>query len=81
MKAFRNATTATQMIANGLADLLHFYPLRTRTFLASSKLSEQVFPRCRFCFAVGEAVPFKDGTFDAVISRVALPYMNIQRHY
>lgn len=30
-----------------------------------------------FCCGSGDALPFADGSFDAVISRVALPYMNI----
>jgi ubiquinone/menaquinone biosynthesis C-methylase UbiE len=35
------------------------------------------FTQVRFSRAVGEALPFKDGVFDAVLSRVALPLMNI----
>ncbi len=37
----------------------------------------KLFPRCRLSCATGEALPFKDASFDAVLSRVALPYMNL----
>jgi SAM-dependent methyltransferase len=33
--------------------------------------------KASFCCGSGDALPFPDGCFDAVISRVALPYMNI----
>ena len=39
----------------------------------------KLFPRIRFYCAAGEAIPFKDGSLDAVLSRVSLPYMNIPK--
>ena len=36
-----------------------------------------LFPQVRLFRATAEALPFKDGSFDAVLSRVALPLMNI----
>ena len=41
------------------------------------RTASEAFPRCCFSRAAGEAIPFSDGAFDAAISRVALPYMNI----
>ena len=35
------------------------------------------YPEFRFVCAKGEKLPFPDGSFDAVISRVAMPYMDI----
>lgn len=35
------------------------------------------YPEFIFVCAKGERLPFSDGSFDAVISRVAIPYMNI----
>ena len=40
-------------------------------------LGSALFPEHRLCRATAEALPFKDGSFDAVLSRVALPLMNI----
>jgi ubiquinone/menaquinone biosynthesis C-methylase UbiE len=36
-----------------------------------------LYPQCLFVHAQGEQLPFADQSFDAVISRVALPYMDI----
>jgi len=41
------------------------------------RLGAALFPQHRLCGATAEALPFKDGSFDAVLSRVALPLMNI----
>lgn len=35
------------------------------------------YPQFLFVYAKGEKLPFPDGSFDAVISRVAMPYMDI----
>lgn len=37
----------------------------------------KLFPGCHFCQAAGEALPFQDASFDVVLSRVAMPYMDI----
>jgi ubiquinone/menaquinone biosynthesis C-methylase UbiE len=39
------------------------------------------FPRRRFLQGVGESLPFRNESFDRVISSVALPYMNIQKTF
>lgn len=39
--------------------------------------SRQLYPRVYFVCGDGERLPFPDGVFDAVISRVALPRMNL----
>lgn|SRR5215469_11079230 len=35
------------------------------------------FPHRKFCSGSGEALPFRDGSMDEVVSKVALLYMNI----
>lgn len=40
-------------------------------------LGRELTPSVRFAEARGESLPFRDGSFDFVLSRVALPYMNI----
>jgi SAM-dependent methyltransferase len=37
------------------------------------------FPNRTYIHGAGESLPFNDGSFDRVISAVALPYMNIQK--
>jgi ubiquinone/menaquinone biosynthesis C-methylase UbiE len=37
-----------------------------------------MFPQHRLCCATAEGLPFRDAAFDAVLSRVALPLMNIR---
>jgi ubiquinone/menaquinone biosynthesis C-methylase UbiE len=37
------------------------------------------FPNRTYLQGVGECLPFADGSFDRVVSAVALPYMNIQK--
>jgi ubiquinone/menaquinone biosynthesis C-methylase UbiE len=37
------------------------------------------FPNCTCVHGAGKSLPFEDGSFDRVISAVALPYMNIQK--
>jgi SAM-dependent methyltransferase len=46
----------------------------SRTALAS-----QSGMQASFCCGSGDALPFANGSFDAVFSRVALPYMNIPK--
>ena len=41
------------------------------------RTGSELFPRHRLCRATAEALPFKDGAFDAALSRVALPLMDI----
>jgi len=43
------------------------------------KIGRKKFPQVQLCCASGEAIPFKDAVFDAVLSRVALPYMDIPK--
>ena len=42
-------------------------------------LASQSGMRASFCCGSGDALPFADASFDAVFSRVALPYMNIPK--
>ena len=42
-------------------------------------VARQRFPNRTYLYGSGESLPFEDGTFDRVISNVALPYMNIQK--
>jgi SAM-dependent methyltransferase len=44
---------------------------------AALALGRPRWPALRLTAARGEALPFPDGTFDLVFSRVALPYMDI----
>lgn len=37
------------------------------------------FPNRKYLHGAGERLPFEDGSFDRVISAVALPYMNVQK--
>jgi len=46
--------------------------------MAQLQTGLRAFPACCFCCARGEALPFSAGTFDAVLSRVALPYMEVE---
>lgn len=39
--------------------------------------SQRLHPTALFVCGDGERLPFRDGVFDSVISRVALPYMNL----
>jgi ubiquinone/menaquinone biosynthesis C-methylase UbiE len=39
--------------------------------------SRECYPQAHFVCGDGERLPFRDGAFDAVISRVALPLMNL----
>jgi SAM-dependent methyltransferase len=45
--------------------------------LRSLQESRKFSPQVHFVCADGERLPFRDGVFDAVISRVALPLMNL----
>jgi len=45
--------------------------------LAALMLGRQLAPRIQFALASGEQLPFRDGMFDVIISRVALPYMHL----
>jgi ubiquinone/menaquinone biosynthesis C-methylase UbiE len=42
-------------------------------------IAKERFPNRTFIQGVGERLPFPDGSFDRVISALALPYMNIQK--
>ena len=46
---------------------------------AALALGRTLTDRVHFGAAMGEALPFADASFDLVVSRVALPYMNIPR--
>lgn len=46
--------------------------------LASLAAGSGMFPQNLYCQAMGEALPFQDGAFDALLSRVSLPYMDIR---
>jgi ubiquinone/menaquinone biosynthesis C-methylase UbiE len=41
------------------------------------RTGSELFPGHQLCRAAAEALPFKDGAFDAALSRVALPLMDI----
>jgi len=41
------------------------------------KLGKELAPGVQFVCAKGESLPFRDQSFDFVISRLALPYMNV----
>jgi ubiquinone/menaquinone biosynthesis C-methylase UbiE len=43
------------------------------------QIGREIGGNIRFAAARGELLPFRDGSFDMVFSRVALPYMNIPR--
>ena len=43
------------------------------------KIAQQQFPQRTYLHGAGESIPLPDGSFDRVISSVALPYMNIQQ--
>ncbi|HKI25070.1 MAG TPA: class I SAM-dependent methyltransferase [Candidatus Sulfotelmatobacter sp.] len=45
--------------------------------LPSLQRSRKLYPQVHFVCGDGERLPFRDGVFDAVISRVALPLMNL----
>jgi len=45
--------------------------------LAAITLGKKLTQDARFACAVGEMLPFRDGSFDLVFSRVAMPYMRI----
>jgi SAM-dependent methyltransferase len=45
--------------------------------LPSLQASRRLYPQVHFVCGDGEQLPFRDGTFDAVVSRVALPLMNL----
>jgi SAM-dependent methyltransferase len=42
-----------------------------------ARLGKQMARHCEFVQGTGETLPFADGTFDFVFSRVALPYMRV----
>jgi SAM-dependent methyltransferase len=46
---------------------------------AALSLGRRLTGRVGFVCALGETLPFRDGSFDLVLSRVALPYMHVPR--
>jgi len=49
------------------------------TDVTALSLGKQFTTAIQFVFGEGEALPFADSSFDLVICRVALPYMNVAR--
>jgi ubiquinone/menaquinone biosynthesis C-methylase UbiE len=45
--------------------------------LSSLRQCQQLYPHAHFVCGDGERLPFRDGAFDALVSRVALPLMNL----
>jgi SAM-dependent methyltransferase len=47
----------------------------------SVRLAVRDFPEGRYLLGNGLALPFRDGSFDAVISHVVLPYMDLRKGF
>ena len=58
---------------------MHRRPVGVDRDLAALALGRALTRRFPFACASGEALPFREGTFDLVLARVALPYMDLPR--